>query len=61
VSRKDYVETARILRETPMKSETRSALVGRFVTMFANDNPRFLPSRFRAACEPVSVERRRAA
>lgn len=52
MSRKDYVEAARILRETPMESETRAALVARFVTMFANDNARFSPSRFREAATP---------
>jgi hypothetical protein len=50
MSRKDYVEAARILRETPMDEETRAALVSRFVTMFADDNPRFSASRFREAC-----------
>jgi hypothetical protein len=59
MSRKDYVEAARIIRETAMSNETRAALVARFVTMFADDNARFSPSRFRAACEPV--EERRAA
>ena len=54
MSRKDYNEAARILRETAMSSETRAALVARFVTMFADDNPRFSPSRFREACEPVA-------
>lgn len=56
MSRKDYVEAARILRETPMTSETRDALVARFVTLFADDNPRFSPTRFRAACEVVRCE-----
>jgi hypothetical protein len=54
VSRKDYNQAARILRETALTSETRAALVARFVTMFADDNPRFSPSRFREACEPVA-------
>ncbi len=53
MSRKDYNEAARILRETAMPDETRSQLVARFVTMFADDNARFSPSRFREACEPV--------
>ena len=53
MSRKDYNEAARILRETVMPAETRSQLVARLVTMFADDNARFSPSRFRAACEPV--------
>lgn len=52
MSRKDYVEAARIIRETAMASDTRAALVTRFVTMFADDNPRFSPSRFRAAATP---------
>ena len=62
MSRKDYVEAARILSETAMPSETRAALVARFVTMFADDNARFSPSRFREACVPAphTVELREA-
>ena len=62
MSRKNYIEAARIIRETAMPSETRAALVSRFVTMFADDNPRFSPSRFREACEPApdTVELREA-
>jgi hypothetical protein len=56
MSRKDYVETARVLRATPMTSETRAALVARFITMFADDNRQFSPERFRAACEVVRCE-----
>jgi hypothetical protein len=52
MSRKDYVEAARILRDTPMPATTRALLVARFVTMFADDNPRFSPSRFREASTP---------
>lgn len=55
MSRKDYNEAARILRETAMPAELRSALVARFSTMFSDDNPRFSPSRFREACEPEAV------
>ena len=54
MSRRDYIAIAETLRETPMESETRADLVARFVTMFADDNPRFSP-RFREACEPESV------
>jgi len=54
VSRKHYNEAAQILRETAMPAETRSQLVARFVTMFADDNARFSPSRFREASEPAS-------
>lgn len=52
MSRKDYIEAARILSETEIPAEVRSQLVARFVTMFADDNARFSPSKFRAACEP---------
>ena len=55
MSRKDYVAIAEILRETPMTSETRAALVARFVTTLADDNPSFSPSRFREACETVDA------
>jgi hypothetical protein len=61
MSRKDYNEAARILRETAMPAEVRSALVARFVTMFADDNPRFSPSRFRSAALESQDEGRRAA
>lgn len=54
MSRKDYNEVARILGETAMRSETREALVTRFVSMFADDNPRFSSSRFREAAEAES-------
>jgi hypothetical protein len=57
MSRKDYVEAARILRDTPMPAETRAALVGRFVTFFADDNAQFSPSKFREAAYPVEDKR----
>jgi hypothetical protein len=54
MSRKDYVEAARIIREASyLSAEARSRLVGDFVTFFADDNSRFSPSRFREACEPL--------
>ena len=56
MSRKDYVEAARIIREEHMTKETRKRLVARFVTFFADDNPRFSPSRFREACTPSPDE-----
>lgn len=55
MSKKDYVAIAEILRDVPMRSETRAQLVSRFCTMLADDNPRFNPSRFREACEPVDA------
>jgi hypothetical protein len=60
MSRKHYVEAARIVREAEYLSEEgRRRLVADLVTFFSDDNARFVPSRFRAACEPV--EGRRAA
>ena len=56
MSRKDYVEAARILSSVPMPAEVHSALVARFVTMFADENPRFSPPRFREACEPDTTD-----
>jgi hypothetical protein len=54
MSRKDYVAAARIVREAEyLTDEARARLVSDLVTFFANDNARFSPSRFRAACEPV--------
>ena len=66
MSRKDYVEAARIVREADYLSpEARARLVADLVTFFADENPRFSPSRFREACEPVdartALERARAA
>ena len=53
MSRKHYVEVARIVREaTYLDDEGRAGIVSDLVTYFADDNPRFSPSRFRAACEP---------
>ena len=49
VTRKDYVEVARILREADLSDEQRARLVARFVTFFADDNARFSPMRFRDA------------
>jgi hypothetical protein len=49
MSRRDYIATARILRKADLSPEQREALARRFVTMFADDNPRFSPSRFLAA------------
>lgn len=65
MSRKDYVEAARIIREAGYLSrEARVRLVSDLVTFFADDNPRFSPARFRQACEPVpsvALARRAAA
>jgi hypothetical protein len=54
MSRKDYRGIAAILSETTMVAELRAELVARFVTFLADDNPRFSPTTFRAACEPVA-------
>ena len=51
MTQKDYREAARILGETAMPDEVRSQLISRFVTMFADDNPLFTPSKFLAACK----------
>ena len=65
MTRKHYVAIAKILRVTPMEHETRTQLVARFVSVLADDNPRFSPTRFREACEPVdamaALEQARAA
>ena len=49
MTRKDYIEAARILRETDLAWVSRNELVDRFVTWFADDNPRFSPTKFREA------------
>jgi hypothetical protein len=51
VSRRDYIAAAAILRDTDLTPEQREPLARRFVTMFADDNPRFSASRFLAAVE----------
>ena len=66
MTRKHYVEAARIVREAEyLSSEARARLVSDLVTFFGDDNPRFTPSRFRAACEPLearsALERARTA
>jgi hypothetical protein len=52
VTRRSYNEIARIISETEMPEEVRDELVARLSTTFADDNPRFDPARFRAACQP---------
>ena len=66
MSRKDYVQAARLVREaTYLSEEARARLVADLVTFFADDNPRFSPSRFKEACQPVdargALDRARAA
>ena len=54
MSRKDYVEAARIIREASyLNAGARALVVSALVTFFAEDNPRFSPSRFREACAPL--------
>jgi hypothetical protein len=60
MSRKDYIAAAEILRAVSMPDPARAELVSRFVTFFADDSPRFSPSRFRAASEPVAGDARAA-
>lgn len=56
MSRKHYVEVARIVREAAyLDEEARAGIVSDLAPYFADDNPRFSPSRFRAACEPHPV------
>ena len=57
MSRREYNEAARIIRGTPMPAHVRAQLVSRFITMFADDNARFSPPRFREACEPIEGKR----
>ena len=53
MSRRDYLEAARIVREADyLTPAARARLVADLVTFFADDNPRFSPAKFRAACEP---------
>jgi hypothetical protein len=51
VSRRNYIATAAILRDATLTPKQRQELARRFVTMYADDNPRFSPSRFLAAVE----------
>ena len=48
MSRKHFVEIAKIVSNTP--ESTREALALDFVRMFQTENPRFDPSRFLKAC-----------
>jgi hypothetical protein len=57
MTRKDYVETAKILADfqnsigdSPYGEATFQGLVYRFSAMFENDNPRFDSERFENAC-----------
>jgi hypothetical protein len=50
LTRKHYIELARLLREADyLTPEARGLLVGDLITFLADDNPRFSPSKFRAA------------
>jgi hypothetical protein len=49
MSRKDYLAIAAILREATLTPKQRDELTARFVTVLADNNARFSPSRFRAA------------
>ena len=61
MSRKHYVEVARIVREaTYLDDEARAGIVSDLVRFFADDNPPFSRGRFRAACEPHPVVEARA-
>ncbi len=51
MSRRHYIAAAAILREATLTPKQRQDLARRFVTMFADGNPRFSPSRFLAAVE----------
>jgi hypothetical protein len=52
MTRKDYVETAKILRghAGSIDAPTFDSLVGSFILMFQNDNERFLADKFEDAC-----------
>lgn len=53
MSRKDYREAARIIREADyLTPVARARLVADLVTFFADGKPRFSSAKFRAACEP---------
>lgn len=66
MSRKHFIELARLVREAGyLDDATRSQLVSDLVTLCADANPRFSPSRFREACQPddarTALDRARAA
>ena len=50
MSKKTYIAVASILRETPMGADVRELLVERFEHLFQQDNSRFSPALFHAAC-----------
>jgi len=57
MTRKDYVETAKILNQfaESMDSHVFNDLVFEFSEWFAADNPRFDEDRFYKACTDVEV------
>jgi hypothetical protein len=66
VTKRHFIALAEIVsRAGYLGSEAREQLVSDLVTLCADANPRFGPSRFRAACEPedamAALERARAA
>lgn len=60
MTRKDYVKTARILRDHAdrMPATTHASLVHEFACLFAADNDRFVRAKFVEACtsQPVTPE-----
>lgn len=55
MTRKDYVETARILREAypEMSATAHARMVREFACLFERDNTRFDRARFFEACQPA--------
>lgn len=51
-SRRHYEDTAAIMRanEPPRPDERHDAMIGAFVTLYGDDNPRFNAARFLVAC-----------
>lgn len=76
MTRKDYIEVARIIaenetddsREMPddeddreeMRELNRANVIDAFAEYFQRDNPQFDPRRFRAACDPQPAGRKAA-
>ncbi len=63
MTRKTYIEAARIVRDTQLARGADHADTARaaFVALFRDDNPRFDASRFNEACNPPNVKVRKSA
>ena len=55
MSRKHYVQIAKVIARMDLSDDQRRTLVDELAEMFSADNSNFRWSTFREACEPVKA------